>query len=621
MASIDAVVPASLVERIGPRRCAEIAFEEGELLALRLPDAAVPILDWASGQYAACRDAFGAFSTAALAALLGSPQPVIRERDGGHVRGRKPRRAHRRGARRVPGNGDRPRRRGVSTLATAEELEAIAAAPTDAAFDRLDPPELRPWFARLIATLAVRGATNGASGAAAADVFAAWLEQRYGVSSATGVALPTEWTRYLRKQGSGPVDATPPAAPSGGRDIATLVGTGIGLLVGLYIGWHYLVSALWSGLERLWLWQQIALYALTLGVFGLLIWGGRRFGNSMDTLTLLWTRLDVDIQPTASPGDASPGDDPRPANASTSASRGVAVTLAPTMWILRPVRGLPPLQLRPYRAYPSEVAVVSELDAYDRLATALPDGLKGLVGRCRSCDRPGRSGSRREATSSGSTGRRCSRSRGRSRERPDRPARAGDTALPTRAGPTFAASTPARSRARPSPATTYRPASCAGRSSSDLGAGHQMVAGRALDRPTPSTWPRPTSCMSWAHDEDHGGARFGSRPRAYGRRWPRRRAGPPTPGRSRSLGPRTCGAPSAGRPVHRPGIPPEETTQRVGSDREAATSPLAAELARLGSRVVVIPPLEPSLATTAWDIVNRAAPKFATGGPGACCRP
>ena len=381
--SIDEAIPASLVKRLGPRRSAEIAFEEAELLALRLPEAAVPMLAWASGRYATCRDAFGAFSTAALAALLGAQRPGTTDATRGAPDEAAPFAAHTAAALAAYlAMAIDLGRRGVSTLPTVEELEAIAAAPTDAAFDRLDPPELRPWFARLIASLAVRGAADGTPGVTAADAFATWLEQRYGVTTATGVALPTEWARYRRTGGSEPVGAlalSDGSGGSGGRDIATLVGTGIGVVVGLFIGWHYLVAALWSGLDSLGIWQQFGLFGLTLGVFGLLIWIGRRFGDSMKTLTLLWTRLDVDIQLSDASGGASPGDDPRPANASTSASGRDAVTLAPTMWILRPVLGLPPLQLRPYSTYPPEVAVVSDLDAYDGLAMATPDGLKALV--------------------------------------------------------------------------------------------------------------------------------------------------------------------------------------------------------------------------------------------------
>ncbi len=620
MPSIEAMVPASLLERIGPRRCAEIAFEEAELLALRLPEAAVPILAWANARYATCRDAFGAFSTAALAALLGTHPQATEEGPGGTSDDAAPFAAAALAA--YLAMAIDLGRRGVSTLATTEELEAIAAAPTDAAFDQLEPPELRPWFARLIASLAVRSTANGPSGVAAADAFATWLEQRYGVSSATGVALPTEWARYRSRRGSGPVDLELPAAPSAGRDIATLVGTAIGLVVGLFIGWHYLVALLWSGVDSLGFWQQFALYGLTLAAFGLLIWIGRRFGDSMKTLTLLWTRLDVDIQLSDAPGGTSPGDSPSLTNASSSGSGRVAVKLTPTMWILRPVRGLPPLQLRPYRAHPSEVAVVSDLDAYVALARSVPDGLKGLVAAQVPLMRPPwqvRLSPRGDLHRFNWEAMLALAMTG-----PE----AAPTDLPVRVTRLADASRPDVRRAH------------AGRLIGETIAGDDVAAGivrRALEKRTGGkiAWSlvraarSPDTGEPAASDvvhvigitvEDHGGRALRLAPaRAYGSQVaPSSSSAVADTASDQVLRPEDLrrAYPQAGLFIVQ-GYPPEEATGRVGSDREAAnlTRLFATELARLGSRVVVIPPLEPSLATTAWDAVNRAAAGFATGGP------
>jgi hypothetical protein len=64
------------------------------------------------------------------------------------------------------------------------------------------------------------------------------------------------------------------------------------------------------------------------------------------------------------------------------------------------------------------------------------------------------------------------------------------------------------------------------------------------------------------------------------------------------------------------GYPVEEMSERVGSDREAAnrTRSFAADLARSGAAVIVIPPLEPAKATEVWVIVNKAAAAFVRRG-------
>src|SRR6185369_10346693 len=78
-----APLPAELVERLGPRRCAEIVFEEGELLGLRLPDAARALLRRAADLYSFGADRFGGFTSDTLAALLLAPPDFGQELSSG----------------------------------------------------------------------------------------------------------------------------------------------------------------------------------------------------------------------------------------------------------------------------------------------------------------------------------------------------------------------------------------------------------------------------------------------------------------------------------------------------------------------------------------------------------
>src|SRR5205814_386681 len=57
-----------------PRRAAEILLEEGELLALRLPERAKPLLQEAAKQFEKASDAFGQFRYAVSVAYLDHSQ-------------------------------------------------------------------------------------------------------------------------------------------------------------------------------------------------------------------------------------------------------------------------------------------------------------------------------------------------------------------------------------------------------------------------------------------------------------------------------------------------------------------------------------------------------------------
>ena len=58
------------VQRVGVRRAAQIALDEGELLALRLPERAIPLLNQARIWFAAAQDVFGQFISIIALALV-----------------------------------------------------------------------------------------------------------------------------------------------------------------------------------------------------------------------------------------------------------------------------------------------------------------------------------------------------------------------------------------------------------------------------------------------------------------------------------------------------------------------------------------------------------------------
>ena len=64
-----ASVPRDLLDRLGQRRAAEIALDEGEMLALRLPERSRPILDLAEEWFSGCGDYVGTVITQAASAL------------------------------------------------------------------------------------------------------------------------------------------------------------------------------------------------------------------------------------------------------------------------------------------------------------------------------------------------------------------------------------------------------------------------------------------------------------------------------------------------------------------------------------------------------------------------
>src|SRR5262249_10304643 len=119
---------------------AEIALDEGELLALRLPEAAEPLLTSALAWFERCDDPVGALLAAGALALL---QARPGYDDGLAATLRRGEAAY------------RATREGGAGLPTWERLERLAQAPDPAALDAL-PTRWRPWLLRLLVALVLR---------------------------------------------------------------------------------------------------------------------------------------------------------------------------------------------------------------------------------------------------------------------------------------------------------------------------------------------------------------------------------------------------------------------------------------------------------------------------------
>jgi hypothetical protein len=184
-----AAVPRDLLDRLGQRRAAEIALDEGEMLALRLPERARPILDLAEEWFSGCGDYVGAVITQAASALvlarLGLRRPAFE----------------------------------LLTASTAADIGMLPFLPswkqlTDqpetphmeaespASLDRLGPRNWRPWLIRLLACAVWAGYDQ--KRATRLRRIQDWIAEHYGVvrlkpgtTLDDDVAVPAELDGWL----------------------------------------------------------------------------------------------------------------------------------------------------------------------------------------------------------------------------------------------------------------------------------------------------------------------------------------------------------------------------------------------------------------------------------------
>lgn len=167
-------VSQELVEMVGIRRAAEIALDEGELLALRLPSRAVSLLDQARDWFAASGDYVGATVAGTCAALA-----LARV-------GR--RQALRTALERI--REDYMACQEDAALPPWETLEAVAERPEAEVLDALAPRGWRPWLVRLIACMAWEK-DAGRPGERTQQTMD-WLRSIYGGTVDGEITLPAE---------------------------------------------------------------------------------------------------------------------------------------------------------------------------------------------------------------------------------------------------------------------------------------------------------------------------------------------------------------------------------------------------------------------------------------------
>lgn len=176
-------IPDDLVARVGVRRCARLALDEGELLALRLPDRGRLLLEAASALFREAGD-----PVAALIAATATSICAARSGD-------------RRGAAeflRVAEASYRALQQvGDAALPAWETLAVTAEEPHARSLDALAPLEWRPWLVRIVASMA--WINDGGAPRTRCRALAAWLGERYGSVNPDGseVVQPAELDRWL----------------------------------------------------------------------------------------------------------------------------------------------------------------------------------------------------------------------------------------------------------------------------------------------------------------------------------------------------------------------------------------------------------------------------------------
>lgn len=168
---------SSAIPLCGARRAAEIALDEGELLALRLPAQSRRILRTAGKWFAAAEDWRGAFLSAVCESLaatrVGDPQSVARALD----------RARQAYAALVADTTDLP---------SLVVIEAVAENPTLAEMSTLTRTLWRPWLIRFIA--ASSWYRDSVVGRGRSEAVSRWLVDNFGtrIADAIGSLLSPE---------------------------------------------------------------------------------------------------------------------------------------------------------------------------------------------------------------------------------------------------------------------------------------------------------------------------------------------------------------------------------------------------------------------------------------------
>jgi hypothetical protein len=218
-------VPTDLLADVGQRAAANVALDEGELLALRLPMQATWLLEWAGAHFSTIGDYVGAtIAQTCLCLAYASHGDWRRLEDS---------------LRLVQESYSYIREDVVlKTVPEWDRLEHMALQPTPQALDTLKQRGWRPWLVRIIACIVARD-TKGQHNSAW-DYLLEWLRANYAATTNGRQVLPYEldsWLTAARAKREH-VEA-PSTAVMSTRQLLALVGLGLGVLaVGLVAGYY-----------------------------------------------------------------------------------------------------------------------------------------------------------------------------------------------------------------------------------------------------------------------------------------------------------------------------------------------------------------------------------------------
>jgi len=267
---------------VGSRRAAEIALDEGELLALRLPGRAAPVLERAHDWFLEVGDVLGATQAAILWTLAAIRSGAVADARRG-LTACQSAYERLRGAR---SNGELPE---------WGRLEAQAAASDLAGLDRATQTAWREWIARLVGCLLWQAkAKSSPQDVDWLAVLAQLEEFKLGPAGAellpASPAQPAETERPTVKSGSTPLG------------IALIVGGSLlfvaGILVGGYFGFRALLARFAPSVAGGAI--SVGLYAAALLLLGLAKPGSRRMRTAVRSRLGSRAEIDIDIRPTLS---------------------------------------------------------------------------------------------------------------------------------------------------------------------------------------------------------------------------------------------------------------------------------------------------------------------------------
>jgi hypothetical protein len=227
-------IPLELIERVGLRRAAEIALEEGELLALRFPRRAAVLLRRAEGWFENCEDYSGAVIAGGCAALVHARTGQTEELKA-DLEAIKP---HYKRLATTPG----------VAIPSWSELQQLAEQPRLDPLDDLEPAKWSPWAVRLTSCLAFRRDQVDPLPKPRISMLASWAKQAWGVTTGTRTVIPVELQGLLREEDR---SRKPAAAAVAWARMATTPTTSV--VQGRFLPIALLLAApfVLAGLERL----------------------------------------------------------------------------------------------------------------------------------------------------------------------------------------------------------------------------------------------------------------------------------------------------------------------------------------------------------------------------------